>query len=343
MGDAARAGSVVLNHAEVTSLIFERARAVGVTVRDGRTARAFEVRAEHLVNATGPWTDAISRIEHPSSSPAVLGTKGVHLAVPAARVGNRGAVTLLAPVDQRVMFVLPAGGHTIIGTTDTHTNENPSDVRATAADVRYLLTSVNAFFPAAKLTEDDVVAAWAGIRPLIARGHSGDPAAASREHRIFVGPRGVIAVTGGKLTTYRAMAAEVVDVVERQRGRPPTPCTTATRALPDDGWPAAERSREAAPGGEREGSTAPGALLVPGLPYTVGDVVRAVEREFACTIGDVLVRRTHVAFETRDHGSSVAPQVAALLAPRLAWTEADRARALDDYRAEVARLFTIEP
>jgi glycerol-3-phosphate dehydrogenase len=326
--DAVRAGAVALNHAEVTSLLFDGGSAAGATVRDRFTGEVLPVHAAQMVNATGPWTDAISRIEDPGSRPAVLGTKGVHVAVPAERVGNRAAVTLLSARDGRVMFVLPGGTHTIIGTTDTPTDERPDQVRASRADVQYLLESANAAFPDARLVPDDVVCAWAGIRPLIASGNAGDPASASREHQIAVGPRGVIAVTGGKLTTYRSMAAEVVDVAERRLGRPVTASPTARRPLPGERTPTPDAAAHA--------------RLVEGLPYTADDVVAAARDEFACAIADVLVRRTHLAFETRDHGVSVAPQVARLLAPFLGWTDADIARAVADYRAEVARLFTIE-
>jgi len=329
VGDAVSAGAVVLNHAEVTSLSFERGRVNGAAVRDCFTGDVFEVRAKAVVNATGPWTDAVSRIESPSSRPAVLGTKGVHIAVPAERVGNRAAVTMLAHTDQRVMFVLPGGTHTIIGTTDTHTEERPDQVRATRADVDYLLDAANAYFPEAKLTRDDVVCAWAGIRPLIASGNSGDPAGASREHAITVGPRGVIAVTGGKLTTYRSMSEEVADKVQLYLGRPRTPSHTAARPLPGS----AARPGDAIATGER---------LVPNLPYTTHDVITAVDHEFACAISDVLIRRTHLAFETRDHGITVAPRVARLMAPRLAWTALDIENELAAYKAEVTRLFTID-
>ena len=327
---AAAAGAAALNYAEVTALAFEGGRVSGATVRDRFTQDVIEVRARAVVNATGPWTDSISRIEDPSSAPAVLGTKGVHIAVPADRVGNRAAITMLAHADQRVMFVLPGGTHTIIGTTDTETHERPEQVRATRADVQYLLDGANSYFPEAKLTPDDVVCAWAGIRPLIASGNSGDPAGASRESAITVGARGVIAVTGGKLTTYRAMSEEVADAVQKYLGQPRTPSSTATRQLPGS----ASRPEE--------GDGRISERIVAELPYTVNDVLAAADHEMACTIADVLIRRTHLAFETRDHGASVAPRVAGLLAPRLAWNAAEIARQLDDYRAEVARLFTID-
>jgi glycerol-3-phosphate dehydrogenase len=328
--DSTAAGAAALNYAEVTSLRFEGGRVSGADVRDRFTQETFHVRARAVVNATGPWTDSISRKENPSSAPAVLGTKGVHIAVPAERVGNRAAITMLAHADQRVMFVLPGGTHTIIGTTDTETHEHPDQVRATRADVQYLLDGANAYFPAAKLSPDDVVCAWAGIRPLIASGNSGNPAGASRESAITVGPRGVIAVTGGKLTTYRAMSEEVVDEVQKYLGHTRTSSRTAQQVLPGSGVR------------PEDGDGRVSERLIAELPYTENDVLAAVDHELACTIADVLVRRTHLAFETRDHGISIAPRVAELLAPRRGWSGADVARELDDYRAEVTRLFTID-
>src|ERR1019366_6112737 len=129
--------------------------------------------------------------------------------------------------------------------------------------------------------------------------------------------------------TYRSMSEEVADRVQAYLGQPRTPSDTGTRVLPGS------ISR---PG---DGFVR-GGPIVPGLPYMIDDVTAAAVHEFACTIADVLVRRTHLAFETRDHGVSVAPRVAGLLAPRLGWSAGDIARELDDYRAEVARLFTID-
>jgi glycerol-3-phosphate dehydrogenase len=324
---ASAAGAAVINHAEVTSLTFQDGRVSGASARDRFTQEVFEVRARAVVNATGPWTDAISRLESPGAPPAVLGTKGVHVTVPAERIGNRAAITMLAHADQRVMFVLPGGTHSIIGTTDTPTRANPDQVRATRGDVQYLLDGANEYFPDARLTADDVVCAWAGIRPLIAKGQSGDPASASREHAITAGPRGVIAVTGGKLTTYRSMSAEVVDHVQVSLGRPRTPSRTGRRQLPGSA------ERPAGDDGER---------IAEGLPYSVNDVAVAADDEFACTVADVLVRRTHLALQTRDHGASAARRVAELLASRFGWSGDGVARAVEDYRAETARLFTID-
>jgi glycerol-3-phosphate dehydrogenase len=326
--DARAAGAVVLNHAAMQSFVTDRDAIIGANVRDELSGRLIPVRAQIVVNATGPWTDAIRRMEDPSAAAAVLGTKGVHIAVPAERVGNRAAVTMLAPSDARVMFCLPAGDLTIIGTTDTHTNAVPAEVRATRDDVSYLLEAVNRYFPAAQLGPRDVVAAWAGIRPLVSSGNQGDPAAASREHAITTGSRGVIAITGGKLTTYREIAEQVVNRVAQRLGRTTGPCITATTPIT---------------GVER--TPVFGQLFEPileGRAWTLGHAARAVQQELACTLADILIRRTKVAFASRDHGIPAAPRVAAAVARHAGWDAAECARQVEAYRAEVARLFTID-
>lgn len=323
--DAATHGAAVVNHAEVRALSFAPMHGPvdGVVVRDRLGGVEVHVRARLVVNAAGPWTDEIARMENPAAGPAVRGTKGVHIAVPAERVGNVGAVTMLSPDDGRVMFTIPAGPHTIIGTTDTPTDEHPSEVRASAADVRYLLSACNRFFPAAQLTEDDVISAWAGIRPLVAALNAGDPASASREHAIRFTDRGVLAISGGKLTTYREMAEQCVDAAAKRLGVDVRRCDTADALLP----------------GDRPPSRDDDVPLVEGLQWRESDVVHAVRTEFAETLADVLIRRTLLAFETRDHGVSVAPRVAAIMGPLLGWAGDDAAHAVEEYQEEVTRIF----
>ena len=326
--DARSAGAVVINHAEVNELLSEFGRAHGASVRDRLGGGVCKVRARVVVNATGPWTDALRRMENPSAPAAVLGTKGVHIAVPATRVGNRAAVTMLSPVDGRVMFCLPGGEQTIVGTTDTQTNARPDEIRASRDDVQYLLDSVNGFFPGAKLGPRDVIAAWAGVRPLVSGGNTGDPASASREHEVTTGPQGVIAISGGKLTTYRSIAEQVVDLVVRRLGRHAAGCTTSRRQLPSpDRNPVFGQLFEP---------------IVPGQRWTLSDATRAVEHEMACTLTDILVRRTKIAFTSRDHGIPAAPRVAAIVARHAGWDAAECARQVDAYREECARLFTVD-
>lgn len=328
--DAAAHGAVVMNHAPVQRLSYASptGSADGVEIRDALGGGTVLVRARLVVSCVGPWTDEILRMEDPSAGPAVRGTKGVHIAVPASRVGNVAAVTMLSPDDGRVMFTLPAsGGMTIVGTTDTPTDEHPANVRASRADVRYLLAACNRFFPDARLSEDDVVSAWAGIRPLVASGNSGDPSSASREHAVRMSSRGVLTATGGKLTTYRAQAEQIVDAAVKALGRHTRPSDTAAAVLPG--------ARPAAQGSD--------VRLVPELAWRESDVDQAVTHEFAESLADVMIRRTFLAFELRDQGRGIAPRIAKRMARHLGWTDAGITHAVREYHSVLDRTFTITP
>ncbi len=352
--DAASHGAIVMNHAPVRALTFAstnggatgganggangggngdgksvaRGAVNGAEVRDLIGGQTITVKARLVVNCTGPWTDEILRFEDPQAGPAVRGTKGVHIAVKAARVGNVSAITMLSPDDGRVLFTLPAsGGHTIIGTTDTATTEHPSMVRAAEADVRYLLNACNRFFPDARLNEEDVVSAWAGIRPLVAAKNNGDPSSASREHAIQLSSRGVLTATGGKLTTYRAQAEQIVDAAVQRLGGKARPCDTASAMLP----------------GERPPSTGADLRWDDELDWRECDVDHAVDAEYAETLADVMIRRTFLAFELPDQGRAIAPRVAQRMAARLGWTDAGTQQAIREYERALDRIFTITP
>ena len=357
-------GCAAVNHAAVVRLIRERERIAGAIVRDDGDEAEVSVRARVVVNATGPWTDTLRAMDGDARAHAVRATKGVHIAVPRERLATHAALTLLSPIDGRVMFALPSTSTTIVGTTDTPTDEVPDRVRASREDVEYLLAAANHFFPAARLTPADVVAAWAGIRPLVASGFTGDPARASREHRIDQSASGMISVSGGKLTTYRSMAAEVVDVVEGSLGRRRRRAKTNAVPLPggdvrsfDEALRAAElevgdsavarRLVEAHGSRWREVAaltTAEPALarrIVRELPYLLAEVVYAVEREMAMTLSDILVRRLHLAFEVADHGRSAARVATAILAGRLGWDNARARSEIARYEAEIEGLFGV--
>lgn len=328
--DAAAHGAVVMNHAPVRKLTFgsPNGPADGVEVQDLLGGATIRVRARLVVSCAGPWTDEITRLEDPEAGPAVRGTKGVHIAVPAERVGNVAAVTMLSPDDGRVMFTLPAsGGMTIIGTTDTPTAEHPANVRASRADVRYLLNACNRFFPDARLAEEDVVSAWAGIRPLVASGNTGDPSSASREHSTRLSPRGVLVATGGKLTTYRAQAQQIVDAAVHRLGVTAKRCDTADAALPG--------ARPDASGGD--------VRIVPELNWRESDIDQAVRSEYAEGLADVMIRRTFLAFELPDQGRAIAPRIAKRMATQLGWTDAGIAHAVREYHHSLDRIFTITP
>jgi glycerol-3-phosphate dehydrogenase len=368
-------GAVVMNHCAVIGAIHEGAHLAGVEAVDRLSNNTFAVRARVIINATGPWSDVTARLTggaDRADGPQVIGSAGAHLAVPRQRLGNRDAVTLVSPLDGRVMFVIPAGPHAIIGTTERPAHHGPDDIRATEGDVTYLLQSVNRLFPHAALTPDDVISAWCGIRPLaVARAGEHSANAASREHAITTRADGLISVTGGKLTTYRAMAADVFRAAARTLGdtrasRLHDPDPSDATPLPGGDLPSlSDALREAretvhdAAVAERlvhaygsrwrnvwsyvQRDPTLGVRLVESLPYLLAEVMHAAERELACTLSDVLIRRLHVAFETRDHGRAAAARIAPVLQAALGWSDETRAAQLAAYDADVTRLFSIDP
>ncbi|HEY3186854.1 MAG TPA: glycerol-3-phosphate dehydrogenase [Solirubrobacteraceae bacterium] len=355
---AAREGAVVLSYAAVTGFVKEGSTIVGARVTDLLGGGETVVRARVVVNAAGPWVDRITALDSPGP-PRLRLTKGVHVVVPRARIGNRAAFVLHAVQDGRVMFVIPWGEHALVGTTDTdHVGGPDAPPTVEPADVKYLLDTVNHYFPAASLTPADVVSAFAGLRPLVgpppASGTA--PSDVSREEEIFVSESGLVSIAGGKLTTYRLIAQAVVDrVVEQLRaggdrrrigrsrtGEVPLPGGTAApdtltaAAISRDGHGLAPATIEHL--AHRYGSRLDEVLrlvardrrlaerLLPELPEPRAEVVEAVEHEWALTLDDVLRRRTQVALRDAGGGSAAAADVAALMATALGW-DAERTRA----------------
>jgi glycerol-3-phosphate dehydrogenase len=289
---AADLGAAVANYAEIVLVAKGRA-----AVRDCFGGE-FEVRAKSIVNATGVWCDQVRRLEEPQSAPLVRPSKGVHLVVSSERLGLRGAAILPSARDGRVIFIIPWGDHSVIGTTDTFYDGDLDRPRAEHDDVDYLLALANEHLPEARLTHDDVISTYAGLRPLLVDG-SEVASKASREH-LVVRSKGMITVTGGKLTTFRRMAKEVVDLLTRRRCR--THRIDLFAAPPDGSHLVRAYGSEAGSIGERS-------RIVDGLPYVWGEVEQAVRREMAMTAADVLERRTRIALFAKDGGAAVAEAV----------------------------------
>jgi glycerol-3-phosphate dehydrogenase len=327
---AKQTGATVVTHTSVSELLFENGKAIGAVLKPKYGGDGSRVRARVVVNATGVWSNAFGGS---ADSRRHRGSKGVHIAVPRERIGNRDALTLISPIDGRVMFCLPAGPQAIIGTTDTWTDESPESVHAAPSDVDYLLRSANAYFDRAQLTADDVVSAWAGIRPL-ATGTGTNPSAASREHSIVADSSGVINVTGGKLTTYRSMAEEIVDLVQRALGQKRKRAPTDSVVLP--GSNRAELLAQL-----QRTDSALATPLAEGLPYTGAHLVYGVREEMAQTLSDLLIRRSHLAFETPDHGVGVAVRAAEIVAPLLGWSTETKSARVQEYKSDVERMFAI--
>ena len=368
MRSAAQAGALVASYALVES--FEKAdgRIGGAQVRDLLTREVRTVHARVVINATGPWVDRVRQLDDPGVTPLLRPTKGAHVLVPRARLGHTNAITLFSPLDGRVMFVLPWGEFSYVGTTDTDTDASPEEVRATGEDVTYLLRSANAIFPQARLTPKDVLSTWAGLRPLLAPAEGRGALHASqvsREHRIVESPSGLVTIAGGKLTTYRVMGRQVVDLaVRRLHAATGLPIGDAppTDTLPLPGGETADleglvnaaQSRGAKEATARHlvasyGSESAAILnlaeknrvlagpIIPGRPEIRAEVVHAVEREMAIRLSDVMMRRLHLFYEDPARATNAATRVAHKMKELLGWDEAREEEEIGGYLDEVKR------
>jgi glycerol-3-phosphate dehydrogenase len=356
-------GALVANYMAVRSLERTAGRVVGAQLEDHLTGEQGVVRASVVVNATGPWADRVRRLEDAGAAPLLQPTKGVHIVVDRSRLDHREAVAFTSPIDGRVMFVLPWGDLSYIGTTDTDTVEPPDDLRVSADDVVYLLRSTNSRFPSARLSMDDVRATWAGLRPLLMDRDRRSASSRPREHAVVRGSGGMLTVVGGKLTTYRSMAAEVVDQAMRElkhRDGRRRHAVAATDEEPLPGGETADLSQFRERGLElgipapsvdhllrHYGTEAAGIFnlvgadrgllrhLVPSHPAMEAEVVHAVRRELAQTVEDVMVRRFHLYYEHIEHGAPAAQRVAELMGDELGWDPARIADEAERYRSFV--------
>jgi glycerol-3-phosphate dehydrogenase len=316
-----------------------------------------DVSCRAIINATGVWADDVRALDEGTHPHSIRPAKGIHITVPWSKIRNDIAAVIPVPKDKRSIFVVPwydtadPGGDpqvTYLGTTDTDYDGPVDDPQCTAADVRYILDAANASISTG-LTEADVLGTWAGLRPLVRSAESEKTADLSRRHRVQVSDSGVITITGGKLTTYREMAADTVDdivaylgdEVGARAGR----CRTARLPLRGaEGW---EAVRTGGPGAapvsnavvehltDRYGSEARTLLamtegdaslaepLVRGLPYLRAEAVFAARYEMARSVDDVLSRRTRARLLARDASAEAAQEVADLIAPVLGLSDAE--------------------
>ncbi|MEQ8218264.1 MAG: glycerol-3-phosphate dehydrogenase/oxidase [Arenibacter sp.] len=207
-------GAIPLNYAEVTDFIYEGDMIAGVKVKDTALDTEFPIKARYVISAAGPWVDELRGINNSKKGKRLHLTKGVHLVFPYEKLPIKQSVYFDIP-DGRMMFAIPRGKITYIGTTDTNYNENKDNVKTDVADAIYLISAVNNMFPKINLEMEDIISSWAGLRPLI---HEEGKSASelSRKDEIFTSDSGLISIAGGKLTGYRKMAERVVNRVAKK-------------------------------------------------------------------------------------------------------------------------------
>jgi len=342
-------GASVVNYASVVGLKKDTGgKVIGARVRlDGDE---IDVRARSVVNATGVWADDVLALDEPNHPASIRPAKGIHITVPWSLVRNEIAVVVPVAKDRRSVFVVPWGGEggphrfTYIGTTDTDYEGPLDDPEITRDDIAYLLGAINAAMTTT-ITEADILGTWAGLRPLVAAAANERTADLSRRHSVQTSASGLVTVTGGKLTTYRRMAADAVDRIVDELGYGGRSTTKRIALHGADGWNAPGIPKELAEryGGEgravvalERGDPELARPLVDGLPYTRAEVVYAARGEMARTVDDVLSRRTRARLLARDASAAAAPDVAALMAGELGWSDEEQSRQVEHYHRLVA-------
>ncbi len=363
---ALEAGADCANYVEVVNLLKKGDKIDGARVRDVLSGDEFDVEARLVINAAGAWGDRVCELDEPGAPEKLHLTKGSHIMVPRGRAKTENAMPVVSPSDDRMMFLIPRGRFALLGTTDIYYHEDLDRPFATKDEVEYILEAANCALPRANLDKGDIVSTYSGLRPLVMQEGGEDVAASavSREHRIYEGHSGLLTIAGGKLTTARSMAEEMVDMAARkllkEHGvRAVTGCRTMNN--PILGTPAPDtvaRVRalstklsfddDILKGLFKQGTDALQVLamidkdasladrLSPEVPYIKAQVRFAAESEMAYTIDDFLVRRTEIYYTAPDQGLSVSPIVADLMAEARGWDDNERARQVDAYRETVA-------
>lgn len=303
-------GASVANYVSVVSLEKKDGRICGARVTDAESGQNFSVRARVVINATGAFTEAVRRMDAPTTPPVITASQGVHLVLPRHFLDGDTALMVPRTDDGRVLFVIPWHDRVLVGTTDTPVSESPLEPRPRASEIEFLLAQAAKYLAHAP-TPDDILSVTAGLRPLVKLSGAKSTAALPRDHLVLVSPSGLISVTGGKWTTYRKMAADAVDKALEIAGQPRHPCATAHLAIAD---PRPRNGQDVAETVLRFGGGAsPERRLHPALPLTADAVLHAARHEMARTVEDVLSRRSRCLILDARAAADAAPAVATLL------------------------------
>ena len=362
LGEAERFGAVMLNGAEVTEILVQDGLAAGVAFTEAESGERLEVRADHVVNATGVFADRLApeEIIEEEDVPRIAPSRGTHLLVDAADLDMGEAACIVPAGEGRMIFSLPWYGRTLVGTTDNDFDGDTVHPRPGAEEIEYLLDAVNAFF-GCSLSDSDLVGAYAGVRPLISTGDPRKSVDISRKAELYETSSGMLTITGGKLTTWRRMAKQTVDRLVERGGRE-APCHTHEIPLGMEARPADLEAPEGV--GEeslrqlafRYGHQARKVLelaradrklarpIVPGRPDLLAEVTIAARHEQARSVGDVLLRRTRLGIlaapQLRD--AKAVRAVADALGAELGWSRRRRHREADAW-PEIAALEGTDP
>lgn len=363
---AAQFGATIVNYAEVTSFTREDGTITGACICDRLRNQELTVRARHIVNATGIFSEQVETLTGTEPQIQVEPSKGVHLVFSREdlQLGN-AAIVLPETDDKRILFIVPWESRAIVGTTDTGSGDLDHPT-ATSEDVAYLLNHLKRYL-SVPLTTENIISTYAGYRPLVKpRNVGASTAKVSRNHTVLQSPSGLVSIVGGKLTTYRRMAQDTVDVLSQRDGSRPVHPTENLPLQGSAGWPKLQKEivQQAttlglnqdiiAHLGRNYGTEAEtvlqliaadaslGKRLIDDLPYLRAEVLYACRYEMAMTPYDVLARRTSITLEDRKRGLGIVDTVAKLMVREHGWTPEQQAEMVAAYRTSIEQQMAAE-
>jgi glycerol-3-phosphate dehydrogenase len=356
---AVQFGATISNYAEVTSFISEKGKVCGAHVCDTLSDQSFVVHARHIINATGVYAEKVEELTGTEPQVEIEPSKGVHLVFSREDlpIGD-DAIVLPETEDKRILFIVPWESRVIFGTTDTGSGDLDHPV-ATQEDISYLLKYLNHYL-SVHLTEDQIVSTYAGYRPLVKpRNTKASTASLSRTHAVLESPSGLVSIVGGKLTTYRRMAQDTVDVLSRRDGNKSVHPTQSLPLQGSAGWPVAQRELARRGAGLEltpetikhlghsygteasnilafiESDQALGERLIDDLPYVKAEIIYACRYEMAMTPHDVLAQRTSITLEDRQRGLGIVDEVASIMSKEHDWSEAQQQTLVSAFRDKI--------
>ena len=317
---AAMHGATVLNYFKVTSFLKKKGRIIGVHATDMETGSHFRFYAKVIINATGIFADEVCKLDSRRSPLNLAPSQGVHLVLPASLLASKTAILVPHTDDGRVIFIVPWHDRVIVGTTDTPVKKPVLEPQAKKEEIDFLLKHASHYL-SRPVQSSDVLSHFAGIRPLVRQKSTRRTAAISRDHVITVSPSGLVSIAGGKWTTYRKMAEDVINQGIQVGGLPKRACCTSNLKLfgyaegldPQDPW-SAYGSHIATIKKMTRSHPSLKTKLTPSLPYTFAHVKWAIEYEMAQSVEDVLSRRLRLLLLDAKKAIEIAPRVAQFMA-----------------------------
>jgi glycerol-3-phosphate dehydrogenase len=336
---AADEGAVLVNYMRVTDLIKKGKKLIGVKAQDGETKKTYQLHARVVINATGVFSDELIHLDNAKAKKIIAPSQGVHIVLDKSFQPGKSAILVPHTEDKRVVFLVPWHDRVLVGTTDTPVSKVSLEPKPLKEEIAFLLK-----YAARYLTKDptaeDVLSVFAGLRPLVKAGKGKKTAALSRDHTILIAPSGLITIAGGKWTTYRKMAEDVIDKAQVVGGLPKNPCRTQKLRL--HGWKRiSPLSPFATYGSDATKLKKTGKPLHPNLPYLPSEVIWAVRKEMARTVEDVLARRTRALLLDARASIEIAPLVAELMAKELGYGKEWQKKQVAAYK-KLARGYFIE-